>query len=120
MSNSTIQDTLRRPLLSFVIAGRNDGFMGDFNWRLSTSINIMARGAAKIGRLQDIEVIIADWNSQVPLHKVLELVPEARAITRFLCVPDEVAISAQGDTEFDACTALNLGIRRARGEFARL
>jgi len=117
MPNTAMQETFRRPLLSFVMTGRNDGFMGDFNWRLGTSINIMARGAAKIGRLNDIEVIVSDWNSQVPLHKVVELVPEARAITRFLPVPESIAVPAQKDTHFPDSIVLNSGIRRANGEF---
>ncbi len=107
----------KRPLLSFVMTGRNDGFMGDFNWRLGTSINIMARAAARLGRLDDLEIIVSDWNSEIPLHKVVELVPEAKRITKFLPVPSEIAVPAQKDTLFPHSVVINAGIRRASGEF---
>ncbi len=107
----------KRPLLSFVMTGRNDGFMGDFNWRLGTSINIMARAAARLGRLDDLEIIVSDWNSEIPLHKVVELVPEAKKITKFLPVPSEIAVPAQKDTHFPDSIVLNAAIRRASGEF---
>lgn len=107
----------KRLLLSFVMTGRNDGFMGDFNWRLGTSINIMARAAARLGRLDDLEIIVSDWNSDIPLHKVVQLVPEAKAITRFIAVPSEIAVPAQKDTHFPDSIVLNTAIRRASGEF---
>lgn len=107
----------KRPLLSFIMTGRNDGFMGDFNWRLGTSINIMARAAARLGRLDDLEIIVSDWNSEVPLHKVVQLVTEARRITRFIAVPPEIAVPAQKDTHFPDSIVLNTAIRRANGEF---
>ena len=109
--------TTRRPLISFVMTGRNDGFMGDFNWRLATSINVMARGAARLGRLNDIEVVVSDWNSDVPLHKVVELVPEARAIARFVPVPKSIAVQVQKDTHFPDSIVVNTAIRRASGDF---
>lgn len=99
------------------MTGRNDGFMGDFNWRLGTSINIMARAASSIGKLGDLEIIVSDWNSDIPLHKVIQLVPEAKAVTRFIPVPREVAEPAQKDTHFPDSIVLNTGIRRATGEF---
>jgi hypothetical protein len=106
-----------RPRLSFVMTGRNDGFMGDFVWRLETSLNVMARGAARLGRLDDLEVIVVDWNSDVPLHEVVSLAPEAAAITRFVAVPADVAVPRQKDTHFPDSIVINTGIRRARGEF---
>ena len=91
--------------------------MGDFNWRLATSINVMARGAARLGRLNDIEVVVSDWNSDVPLHKVVELVPEARAIARFVPVPKSIAVQVQKDTHFPDSIVVNTAIRRASGDF---
>lgn len=97
--------------------GRNDGFMGDFNWRLATALNIMARSAARLGRVNDIELIVVDWNSAVPLHSVLRLVPEARQMTVFVTVPLEIAEKVQKDTHFPDSIVTNSGIRRAKGEF---
>jgi hypothetical protein len=111
------ENKTNRPLISFVMNGRNDGFMGDFNWRLATALNIMARSASRLGRIDDIELIVVDWNSTVPLHSVLRLVPEARRITNFVTVPLEIAEKVQKDTHFPDSIVTNTGIRRANGEF---
>jgi len=106
-----------RPILSFVMHGRNDNFMGDFLWRLGTTINIISRSAKKLERLKDIEIIVVDWNSENPLHKVVQLVPEAKEITKFIPVPLEVAVPAQKDTHYPDSIVANTGLRRANGEF---
>ena len=114
--NRTESNTIR-PLLSFSMAGRNDNFMGDFTWRLSTTINFIARSAARLNRLKEIEIVVTDWNSDVPLHKVLELVPEAKEITKFISVPKSIAEAAQKDSNYPDSIVANTGIRRASGEF---
>jgi len=106
-----------RPLLSFVMTGRNDGFMGDFVWRIETALNILARSAHRLGRLFDVEAVVVDWNSDVPLRDVVSLRSEAAAITRFVTVPAAVALPRQHDTHFPDSIVINTGIRRARGEF---
>lgn len=107
----------RRPLLSLIMTGRNDSYMGDFKWRLASAVNFAARSAAAIGRLEDLEIVVSDWNSEVPLYKEVTLVPEALSITRFVYVPPEIAVPAQRDTTFPDSIVINTGIRRARGEF---
>jgi len=106
-----------RPLLSFVMTGRNDGFMGDFVWRIETAVNILARSADRLGRLSDIEIVVVDWNSDVPLRDVVSLRREAALITRFVTVPGAIAVPRQQDTHFPDSIVINTGVRRARGEF---
>jgi hypothetical protein len=104
-------------LLTLVIPGRNDAYMGDFKWRLGTCLDYLARNLKQAGRLHDVEVLICDWNSEVPLHHVLELTPDAAEIVRFVVVPPKFAVPAQQDSPFPIPIAQNVAIRRARGEF---
>ncbi|MCS6850941.1 MAG: glycosyltransferase family 2 protein [Gemmataceae bacterium] len=105
------------PLLSLVIPARNDSYMGDFKWRFATCLNYLARNLDRIGRLGDVEVVVCDWNSDVPLHRELELSPAAAELVRFLVVPPEVARPIQRDSPFPIVLAQNAAIRRSRGTF---
>lgn len=110
----------QRPILSLVVTGRNDEYMGDFKWRLQAAANINARNAAAIGRLDDVEIVVADWKSEVPLSQVIPLVPEAQKITRFILTPPSLDVPAQKDATFPDSIVINTAIRRARGEFIAL
>ena len=105
------------PLLTLNVGARNDTYLGDFKWRFSTMLNFLGKSVAAIGRQADIEVRVIDWNSDVPLHRVLTLCPEADAITEFLVVPPEIAVPAQRDAAFPIPIVHNVGIRHARGEY---
>ncbi len=105
------------PLLSMFIPARNDGFMDNFNYRLETTIEYIAKNFAVLGRLQDVELIIIDWGSEVPLHNVLNLGPEAQAIVRYIIVPPEIAVPAQKDSPFPIVLAQNVALRRAKGTY---
>jgi glycosyltransferase involved in cell wall biosynthesis/ADP-heptose:LPS heptosyltransferase/tetratricopeptide (TPR) repeat protein len=108
----------REPLISFVTHGRNDGYMGDFLWRLSTCLNKIADGVAAIGRLADVEIVVGDWGSPLePLKKVLKLNEHAQAITRFCTVTKESADRLNRDGIYSYPSAANVPIRRARGKF---
>jgi hypothetical protein len=84
---------------------------------LSTCLNYLARNLQRLGRLDDVEVIIVDWDSEVPLHQVMPLTQAAAKITRFIIVPPEVAHSFAFDSTFPSPFVTNIGLRRARGEF---
>jgi hypothetical protein len=104
-------------LLSLIIPGRNDSYMGDFKWRLGMCMDYLARSLKEVGRLDDVEVLIVDWNSDVPLHEEMELSPDAASMVRFVIVPPAIARPAQKDSPFPIPIAQNVGIRRARGEY---
>jgi hypothetical protein len=103
--------------VSFVIIGRNDGYMGDYLYRLGTSVSFAAQSAEAAGLLDRFEVVIVDWASQRPLSGDLPLVPAARRITRFVYVPEDVARARFDSDRFHPTCAVNVGVRRARGEF---
>jgi hypothetical protein len=102
--------------LSLILCSRNDEYMGNSRWRLETTLNYLAARVHELGR-DGVEVIVADWGSDVPLREVLRLSPEAAAIVSFLLVPPTLATQLQGDSPFPEVLALNAAARRARGEY---
>lgn len=91
--------------------------MGNSRWRLQTALNFVAEKVAEVGRENDVEVLVADWGSEVPLCDVLELSPAAARITSFILVPPTTAQELQQDSPFAEVFALNAAARRARGEY---
>ena len=101
-------------LLSIVLAGRNDGYLADYLYRLETTINQYSASLPDAS-MKLLELIVVDWGSEVPLCDVISLTPKAQRYTKFLEVPRQLA----GDV-FDQITAINVGIRRAEGDFIML
>ncbi len=91
--------------------------MGNSRWRLETSLNDVGERVRALGREHEVEVIVADWGSEVPLREAAALTPAASRITSFLTVPPALARSLQGDSPFPEVLALNAAARRARGEY---
>jgi len=91
--------------------------MGNSNWRLQTSINFLARQLHQLGRIGEVEVVIVDWGSERPLYKDIELTEEGEKITRYIIVPVEVHERVRGDSSFPDSVVLNVGVRRALGEY---
>lgn len=109
--------TMMQPLLSLIVGGRNDGYMGDFLWRLGTAINFLADSLSALDALSQVELVVCDWGSESPLHTALALSPAGRTISRFVIVPPEIASAAQLDSPFPIPLVQNAAIRRCRGEF---
>ncbi len=70
-----------------------------------------------MGRLEDVEYIVVDWGSEVPLHKELELNDCAKEIVRFIIVPPVIANNHGVNGKFSGSLAINVGIRRGRGNY---
>ncbi len=104
-------------LLSVVIPSRNDRYEGNSGWRLTVTLETLARSLARTGLAGRFEAVIVDWGSERPLHLDLPLSPAARELTRFVLVPPGTAARAGGESSFPAALALNVGFRRGRGEF---
>ncbi len=121
LKQTSIGKTELPKLLSLVVTGRNDNYMGNFQYRLATCLNYIARHLRDLGRLNDVEVLITDWNSEVPLSKVLPLSPDAGHICRFVCVPPQIAQTQlqPGEVFYPTC-AINTSVRRAQGQFVML
>lgn len=104
-------------LLSFICYGRNDNYMGNFKWRLATVLNKHAQNAYILGAEHEVEVIVADWGSEVPLWQVLDLTPEARKLTKFMIVPPGLAAECNKDAIFPAGFPSNAAARRSSGKY---
>jgi hypothetical protein len=105
------------PLLSIILCSRNDRYMGDSRWRLRTALDYLGERIAALGRLEDVEILVTDWGSEVPLREVIGLRPAAARITSFVTVPPALARSLQRDSPFPEVLALNAAARRARGRY---
>lgn len=106
-----------RPVLSLILCSRNDEYMGNSLWRLRTALDYTARQVAKLGRGPDVEILVSDWGSEVPLREILELSPAAANIVSFIHVPPTLARELQKDSPFAEVLALNAAARRAKGEY---
>ena len=107
-----------RKLLSICLTGKDDNYMLDFRYRITTTINYIARNLKQIRRLDDVEILVTDWGSEVPLAQTLPLSPEASQICRFIYVPPTVVCAVQnGSNGFNISCATNIALRRARGNF---
>jgi hypothetical protein len=107
----------KRPVLSLILCSRSDQYQGNSRWRLQIALNYLGQTAHQLGREEDVEVIVADWGSEIPLRNVLELTQEAARIVSFLHIPPDIARVEQKDSPFPEVLALNAAARRANGEY---
>lgn len=113
-----VHQTGKSKILSICMCGRDDDYMLDFKYRITTTINHIAQNLTQLGRLADVEILVADWGSQIPMVQTLNLSPEAIRITRFIYVHPSIIRSMQGGREnFHSARAFNVAIRRACGEY---
>ncbi|UCD77651.1 MAG: hypothetical protein JSW26_19850, partial [Desulfobacterales bacterium] len=104
-------------LLSILCQGRNDSYLGNFIWRLATVINQHSKNLHLLGCADQVELLVADWGSEVPLYETLELTPEARRQVKFLIVPPTVTKIYDKDAVFSVPHAINAIARRSSGKF---
>ena len=93
-----------------LIWGILDGF-------LETSINLAILNAKKADLLDQLEIIVSDWGSEIPLRDVLQLVSESEGRVKFVHTPNDIAIIEQKDSKFPEVIALNAAARRSNGEY---
>lgn len=108
---------MTKTILSLILCARNDRYMGNSNWRLQTTLNYVARKVRDLGREADVEILVTDWGSVIPLNEGLELSPEACRLTSFILIPSGMAQDLQKDSPFPEVLALNAAARRAGGEY---
>ncbi len=116
ISSSTVT-RLMRPILSLILCSRNDQYMGNSRWRLETTLNYAGDLIEALGRSREVEVLVADWGSEVSLREAVALGPAAAKIVSFVTVPTALARELQRDSPFPEVLALNAAARRARGEY---
>ena len=105
------------PLISLILCSRNDSYMGNSKWRLESSINLALLNAKRADVLDQLEIIVSDWGSEIPLREVLQLVPEAESRVKFVHTSKDISIIEQKDSKFPEVIALNAAARRASGEY---
>lgn len=105
------------PALSFILCSRNDRYMGNSVWRLQTTLDFLAANVSAAGKESEVEIVVADWGSEIPLSDALVLTPDAAALTSFLWIPPAIASDLQGDSPFPEVLALNAAAKRAKGDF---
>lgn len=105
------------PLYSLVVFGRNDNYNPDFLYRLQTTLNFNARALQRVGLLRDVEFVVVDWGSTVPLTEVLALDESAASCTTFLELSPHEVGQFSGPSGIHVSRAANVGIRRANGRF---
>jgi hypothetical protein len=91
--------------------------MGNSRWRLETTLNYAAARVHELSRENEVEILMADWGSEIPLRQVLQLTPEAGKLVSFIEVPVDIARDLQKDSPFPEVLALNAAARRASGEY---
>lgn len=119
MNDSTerVAEIAPAPLLSLILCSRNDEYMGNSRWRLETALNYVSERVRAIGHESDVEILVADWGSDVPLSDSVRLSSSARGLVRFLHVPPPLARALQADSPFPEVLALNAVARQARGRY---
>lgn len=116
--------TAPAPYVSFVIAGRNDDYGGDFNDRLTNSISQLSYLAEKFSL--PAEYVVVNYNpipDKPPLSQAIRW-PSGRKHLRIRIITVSHDIHRQQENPqvrkplpFYEYIAKNTGIRRARGEF---
>jgi len=108
-------------LLSICMFGRDDDYMLDFTYRITTTINHLSRSIKNLGLEKQIEILITDWGSHIPMAQTLELSSDAAEVCSFIYVPQEVILTTQEDKDyFHTSRAPNVAIRRACGKYIML
>lgn len=91
--------------------------MGNSRWRLETALNYAGARVLELGREKEVEIIVTDWGSGVPLSGAVKLDLSVAGLVSFLLIPPSIARDLQKDSPFPEVLALNAAARRARGEY---
>ncbi len=105
-------------LLTIVVIARNDNYKGNFKKRLTNSINYNCQKIDELGYGSKVEMLLVDWNSNIPIQNDLSLIGEAVRICRFINVKPSLAVDYMTpDQVFNTSCTLNVGIKRSKSHF---
>src|SRR5262245_24773608 len=113
------QSVASSPYLSIIITARNDNHAGDFLTRISTLVRGLGRQAKKHPGL--FELIVVEWNPPSDRPSLAEAVSWPSSFDlRIVTIPNDVhqRITRDPRMSFIEFIGKNVGLRRARGEFA--
>ncbi|MHB1687860.1 MAG: glycosyltransferase [Ignavibacteriaceae bacterium] len=117
LKKSSIHQSEDLKLVTIIVQGRNDGYMGNFEWRLYTNLNKLSQVIHELGLVDEVQIILVDWGSEKPLANVLTLSEEAKNCLEFVHVPKSIATKYNKDSEYSMVHAINTGIKRAEGKY---
>jgi hypothetical protein len=80
-------------------------------------LNYAAQRMYELDREEEVEILVTDWGSEIPLWKVLELSPAAARIVSFIMIPPDIARDLQKNSPFPEVLALNVAARRSSGQY---
>jgi hypothetical protein len=103
---------------SFIVATRNDNHGGNMRERNQFFINRWINHVKKYNL--NCELIIVDWNSKVPLRKILKSsLLKNNQIVKIIEVPNQIHKKFHNSKKLDffQMIAKNVGARRANGKF---
>lgn len=100
--------------LSFVMAGKNDDYAGNFLDRIKFNITKLNKNL-QILQKDNVEIIVVDWASDEKLSDTLNI-PNLTHV-KFLYVPHDVANQVSPDNGFSSVHALNAGYRKSNGKY---
>lgn len=103
--------------LSILLQGRNDNYCGNFIERLQLSINQHIRNIVKSNLLNDVEIVISDWGSEIPLSTVLNIDKYYKQLCRFIYTPPAISKKYEKDSPYSMPHAVNVGLRRCKGDY---
>ncbi len=113
-----MNNTENPPLLSLCLSGRNDNYGFNFKRRFVQAMNFLAWSARRAGVAEQLEVVFADWNSEIPLSRTLHLSAEAARMVRFIEIPPALAAGYNPPfSPFSQSIAFNAALRRAKGAY---
>jgi len=105
-------------LITFTMFSRNDNYVPNNLYIISTTLNYLSRNLASSGHLDNSEIIITDWGSEVPLSMALHLSDESKNICRFLYLNKNITNQVEeSPNRIQFGKAVNVGVRRANGKY---
>lgn len=109
------------PYISFVVAGRNDNYGGDYLQRVQLCINVLFSYWQRFKL--DAELIIVEWNPPADSSPLAEAISWRRrpdtGTVRIITVPQKIHMQIPNPNKMPIFEYLakNVGIRRATGRF---
>jgi glycosyltransferase involved in cell wall biosynthesis len=91
--------------------------MGNFDFRLATSINKFSQNIFQLNAEKDVEIVLVDWGSEIPLTEVLKLTDDSRSLLRIIQVSPDIAAKYNKDSPYSCVHPVNAGIRNADGQY---
>ena len=109
-----------RPYISFILYSRNDDYGGGLTRKLELSLNFLIDQLTD--HALDAEIIVVEWNpppGEPLLRRVWRLRRSERVAVRFIVVPGRFHRRLRDWHRIPgfSIAAVNVGIRRARGQF---